>query len=289
MIFVDDILSWFRARGYAAQYGSLAQLNEQLTSVDYSASTDGFAAFVRLIGDQRTVDGHDTCDIAVHLSWLCPLDFDGETLLSTQETAKGVLKDWLHSLEQGNAVTVNGDARWQFGYDDFAENVAWVAVRVTLTDAAGDCVPLGGGEGDDYPYNLFCPQIVNGYGDFRDLLGQSNPVYKSSKVYCCIATPPSFTQNYAKIPSWVNDRPVLSVAGGGDTIVLTEAKINQIKSTVAYYGGTVTEETEKWLTDRIGYTLYAITVENMSGFTQPVNVLAAITATNYESKRAIVI
>lgn len=142
MIFVDDILTYFRGLGHAAEYGTLAKLNEQLTNVDYAASTDGMVAFVRLIGEQRTVDGHDQCDIAVHLSWLCPLDFDGETMLSTQEQAKGTLKAWINHLRGGNTVTVSEDARWQFGYDDFAENVAWVAVRVTLTAAAADCVPL---------------------------------------------------------------------------------------------------------------------------------------------------
>ena len=167
MIFIDDILQYFRNLGHAAEYGSLAQLNEQLTNVEYSQSTDGMVAFVCLLGEQRTVDGHDQCDISVHLSWLCPLDFDGETLLNTQEQAKDTLKAWLQHLRDGNTVTVSEDARWQFGYDDFAENVAWVAVRVTLTAAAADCVPFAPDppEPTAYPYDIFCPQIVaDSYG-----------------------------------------------------------------------------------------------------------------------------
>ena len=34
------------------------------------------------------------------------------------------------------------DPRWQYGYDDYAENVCWVCLRVTLTASAADCVPL---------------------------------------------------------------------------------------------------------------------------------------------------
>ena len=55
----------------------------------------------------------------------------------TKNTGKALL----HDIARGNEMAYEG-VRWQYGYDDYAENVAWVCLRVTLTALAADCVPL---------------------------------------------------------------------------------------------------------------------------------------------------
>lgn len=283
MIFVDDILTYFRGLGHAAEYGTLAQLNEQLTNVDYAASTDGMVAFVRLIGEQRTVDGHDQCDIAVHLSWLCPLDFDGETILSTQEQAKDTLKAWINHLRGGNTVTVSEDARWQFGYDDFAENVAWVAVRLTLTAAAADCVPLSPEPPTPptpptYQYNVFCPQIL-GLGTPGQ--GSPNPCYLSARSQYKVTM--ALTQRSIKYPNitWVGDEQV-SVYQTQVNAEITEANIQSWK-----IGIVMTAETEQWLRERIGMKLVTMSASNIPAGKE--YMLVSSSATWYESKAITVI
>ena len=43
-----------------------------------------------------------------------------------------------NAIARGNAMTYDG-VRWQYGYDDYAENVAWVCLRVTLEALTADC------------------------------------------------------------------------------------------------------------------------------------------------------
>lgn len=141
MILIDRILEWARGRGYAAVYGSAGQVDEMLTDVDFAASKDATAVVLHLITDSATVDGKDTAAVAVYFAVLCDLDFDGESLLSEQERLKGIGKELLNDIRAGNEMTY-ADPRWQYGYDDYAENVCWVCLRVTLTASAADCVPL---------------------------------------------------------------------------------------------------------------------------------------------------
>ena len=141
MIIVDQILSWARNNGYTAVYGSAEQVNEMLTSVPFDNSKDGTVVIMHLIAASETVDGHDRATIAVYFASLCQFDFDGEALLPEQERLKNVGKDLLNYLRTGNVLSY-ADPRWQYGYDDYAENVAWVCLRVTLTALAADCVPL---------------------------------------------------------------------------------------------------------------------------------------------------
>ena len=54
---------------------------------------------------------------------------------------KNIGKALLNSIRTGNEMTY-ADPRWQYGYDDYAENVCWVCLRVTLTASAADCVPF---------------------------------------------------------------------------------------------------------------------------------------------------
>lgn len=141
MMFVDYILQWARDNGYAAVYGSPEQVNEMLTSVPFADSKDGTAVIMHLVTDSETYNGHDRAIVAVYFASLCPFDFDGESLLPEQERLKNIGKDLLNDIRTGNTIAYEYP-RWQYGYDDYAENVCWVCLRVTLTALAADCVPL---------------------------------------------------------------------------------------------------------------------------------------------------
>ena len=140
-MFVNYILQWARDKGYAAVYGSPEQVNEMLTLVPFASSQDGTAVIMHLVTDSETVDGHDRAVVAVYFDSLCPFDFDGESLLSEQERLKNIGKDLLNDIRTGNTIAYEYP-RWQYGYDDYAENVCWVCLRVTLTALAADCVPI---------------------------------------------------------------------------------------------------------------------------------------------------
>lgn len=140
-MFVDYILQWARDKGYAAVYGSPEQVNEMLTSVPFASSQDGTAVIMHLVSDSETYNGHDRAVVAVYFASLCPFDFDGESLLSEQERLKNIGKDLLNDIRTGNTIAYEYP-RWQYGYDDYAENICWVCLRVTLTALAADCVPL---------------------------------------------------------------------------------------------------------------------------------------------------
>lgn len=141
MMFVDHILQWARDKGYAAVYGSQEQVNEMLTGVPFANSQDGTAVIMHLVADSETYNGHDRAIVAVYFASLCPFDFNGESLLSEQERLKNIGKNLLNDIRTGNTIAYEYP-RWQYGYDDYAENVCWVCLRVTLTALAGDCVPI---------------------------------------------------------------------------------------------------------------------------------------------------
>ena len=145
MMFIDYILDWARARGYVALYGSAYQLNDFMTDADYAAATDETAIYCHLITAMESVNGHDRAEVAIYFARLCDFDFNPEGLLSVQDELKEISKSFLNCVSEGNAVRYLFTPRWQFGYDDFAENVCWCCLRVTLEDMAGDCVPMGGG------------------------------------------------------------------------------------------------------------------------------------------------
>ena len=141
MIFIDQILQWARERGYTAVYGSAEQVNEMLNDTPFADSEDGTAVVMHLVTDSSTVDGRDRAVVAVYFASLCDFDFDGEALLHEQERLKSIGKELLNHIRTGNEMTYS-DPRWQYGYDDYAENVCWVCLRVTLTASAADCFPL---------------------------------------------------------------------------------------------------------------------------------------------------
>lgn len=138
MMFVDKILTWARSNGISALYGTPEQINEMMTSTDFGTSRDGVVVFSHLITDSETIDGRDAATVAVYFCRLCDFDFNGENLLPQQEELKAIGKRMLHDIALGNVMAYDG-VRWQYGYDDYAENVAWVCLRVTLTALAADC------------------------------------------------------------------------------------------------------------------------------------------------------
>ena len=138
MIFVDEIIKWVRDNGFSALYGTPEQVNEMMTSTDFGASQDGTVIYCHLITDSETMDGRDSATVAVYFCRLCDFDFNGEDLLPQQEELKAIGKRMLRSIARGNAMTYDG-VRWQYGYDDYAENVAWVCLRVTLEALTADC------------------------------------------------------------------------------------------------------------------------------------------------------
>ena len=140
-MFVDHILNWSREKGYAAVYGSPEQVNEMLTSVPFSDYKDGTAVIMHLVAESETYNGHDRAIVAVYFASLCPLDFNGESLLPEQERLKNIGKELLNDIRTGNVLAYDYP-RWQYGYDDYAENVCWACLRVTITALAADCVPL---------------------------------------------------------------------------------------------------------------------------------------------------
>ena len=140
-MFVDYILNWARDNGYAAVYGSPEQVNEMLTNVPFADSKDGTAVVMHLVADSETYNGHDRAVVAVYFASLCQFDFNGESLLPEQERMKNIGKALLNDIRTGNVLAYEYP-RWQYGYDDYAENVCWVCLRVTLTALAADCVPL---------------------------------------------------------------------------------------------------------------------------------------------------
>lgn len=141
MIMIDRILQWARNRGYTAVYGSVEQVDEMLTTVPFAASNAGTVVVIHLISDSATVDGHDRANVAVYFSRLCDFDFNGESLLPVQEELKGIGKCLLNDIRRGNELEYS-EPLWQYGYDDYAENICWVCLRVTLTALAADCIPI---------------------------------------------------------------------------------------------------------------------------------------------------
>ena len=174
MIFIDQILAWGRDNGFSALYGTPEQVNEMMTSTDFGASQDGTVMYCHLITDSETESGRDSATVAVYFCRLCDFDFDGEDLMPVQEELKNTGKALLHDIAQGNAMAYDG-VRWQYGYDDYAENVAWVCLRVTLTALSADCygreIPIGSGcwsavDGNGNPIAFF--NIISTNGTLED-------------------------------------------------------------------------------------------------------------------------
>lgn len=142
MKIIQGILELLRSKGFETRYGTAHQLNDFFTDVDFSQSFESTGAYMHLITSMETVNGRDRAEVAVYFARLCDFDFDGEKLLPVQDEMKGYGMELLRGIRCGNELKVVGHARWQFGYDDFAENLCWVCMRVTIEDAVAECVPL---------------------------------------------------------------------------------------------------------------------------------------------------
>lgn len=288
-MFVDYILQWARDKGYAAVYGSPEQVNEMLTNVPFASSQDGTAVIMHLVADSETYNGHDRAIVAVYFASLCPFDFDGESLLPEQERLKNIGKNLLNDIRTGNALAYEYP-RWQYGYDDYAENVCWVCLRFTITASAADCVPLPTPPTPPtpttpaYSYNLYCPQIVTG---FPDAAGLPNPVFNSSaspnSLYINFAAPAAYNLLYS-YGLYANDRKINSTGANGRAEI-TDEKIENMKAWMQQRGQQMTEETEEWLRARTGYYICSLQVF-VNGLTPPVNMLIGYSATDSECKEA---
>ena len=142
MKFVKWVLQWARAKGYGAMYGNPSHINRMMSDVDYSQCTDGVAVFAHLITSGETAGGRDRFTAGIFFSKLCDFDFDPEALLNVQQDLQDIGKAMLADMLAGNEFDYSDPVRWQYGYDDYADNVAWVCVRLTAEALAADCVPL---------------------------------------------------------------------------------------------------------------------------------------------------
>lgn len=127
--------------GLPFRYGNPSQINYYLNNVDYAAAPDGVAAYCYLLTDSEYVNGKERATIAVFFSKLIDFDFDGSEAVSVTDDCKAKAKEFLHQVAIGNSLTYQ-DARFQYGYNDFAENVAWCAVRAVFEVSEADCWPL---------------------------------------------------------------------------------------------------------------------------------------------------
>lgn len=134
------IQQWCEAAGHTFIYGSTSQINERLTYADYSASAGGVVVFATLLTAGTYDNGKDHDNVAVYFSALCDFDFDPLQVADLQNTLKEASKGLLQWLQAGNAAVWSG-ARYSYGYDDYAENVCWCCLRVTVDSITADCVP----------------------------------------------------------------------------------------------------------------------------------------------------
>lgn len=127
--------------GLPFRYGNPSQINYYLQNVDYAAAPDGVAAYCYLLTDSEYVNGKEGGNVAVFFSTLIDFDFDGQQALNATDMCKAKAKEFLPKVAQSNLIRYDG-ARFQYGYDDFAENVAWCAVRAYFEDMVPDCVSM---------------------------------------------------------------------------------------------------------------------------------------------------
>lgn len=138
---ITKIKAIIDSMGLPFRYGNPSQINYYLNNVDYAAAPDGVAAYCYLLTDSEYVNGKERATIAVFFSKLIDFDFDGSDAVSVTDVCKDKAKQFIHDVEVGNSLTCS-DVRIQYGYNDFAENVAWCAVRAVFEVSEADCWPL---------------------------------------------------------------------------------------------------------------------------------------------------
>lgn len=137
---IDKIKAIIESMGIPFRYGNPSQINYYINNVDYAASPDGVAAYCYLLTDSEYVNGKERATIAVFFSKLIDFDFSGSDAVSVTDICKDKAKQFIHAVEVGNSLTCS-DVRFQYGYNDFAENVAWCAVRAVFEVSEADCWP----------------------------------------------------------------------------------------------------------------------------------------------------
>lgn len=138
---IETIRQWCEAQGLPFCYGNPWQVNVWMGETNFALGTDSTAVYAYLLTDSGYDDGRDTYDVGLFFARLIPFDFDHQNIDRVTESLKQMSKGLLNHIGAGNVLGWSG-ARWQYGYDDYAENVAWCCLRVTLTALAADCVPL---------------------------------------------------------------------------------------------------------------------------------------------------
>ena len=126
--------------GMTFNYGNPSQINYYLHNTDYSQSVDNITAFCYLLTDANYENGKTRATIAVFFSKLMDFDFDASQAIAVQKDCEDKAKEFLNIVAQGNILRYS-DARFQYGYNDFAENVGWCAVRAVFEVMTPDCVP----------------------------------------------------------------------------------------------------------------------------------------------------
>lgn len=135
---ITRIKAIIESMGIPFRYGNPSQINYYLNNVDYAAAPDGVAAYCYLLTDSEYVNGKERATIAVFFSKLISFDFNGSEAVSVTDDCKAKAKEFLHQVAIGNSL-IYQDARFQYGYNDFAENVAWCAVRAVFELTEADC------------------------------------------------------------------------------------------------------------------------------------------------------
>lgn len=138
---IQLIRQWCSDNGHSFCYGNPYQVEEWMGNTDFSQSAHETAVYAYLLTSSRYVDQHDTYDVGVFFARLIPFDFDNQSIDTVTEDLKELSKGLLAYIHAGNLFGWS-DARWQYGYDDYAENVAWCCLRVTLTALSAECTPL---------------------------------------------------------------------------------------------------------------------------------------------------
>lgn len=135
---IEVIKNIIEGMGLTFNYGNPSQINYYLHNTNYSQSADNITAFCYLLTDANYENGKTRATVAVFFSKLMDFDFSGQQAIDSQKACEEKAKQFLNIIANGNVITYT-DARFQYGYNDFAENVGWCAVRA-LFEIDSDCV-----------------------------------------------------------------------------------------------------------------------------------------------------
>ena len=135
---IEIIKNIIEGMGLTFNYGNPSQINYYLHNTDYSQSADNITAFCYLLTDANYENGKTRATIAVFFSKLMDFDFDGSQAIAVQKACEDKAKEFLTIVSHGNVLRYS-DARFQYGYNDFAENVGWCAVRAVY-EIGADCL-----------------------------------------------------------------------------------------------------------------------------------------------------